>query len=377
MKINIKVFIQAALLLSVAVLANASSARELQGNEITVGIVDDALPCSNETQTRYSGHAVDIWEEIASKSKIKYKYVTIPTFNQGVESAYSREIDIAISCFNIIPKRLEKVEFSTPYRDDGLSFLSRKQDKTLITFFKETYNSPFIQRSILALILFSLMISIFLWVLQGGFKNKDVVSNNSINTFFKGWMMITMGGGIYKLGENAREMTLLFISNIFRLVLVSIFVGTTTAVLQRDSKPTDASESKEELVEMLSLGVGVDKGTISQTWIERKEKTLFFISDPAKSKILTFTGDAQIILALEEQKVNSIIADTSRIEYLWKDKMSKNQSSLYTISTHVYNSTPQAFVYAESLPRHLRKKINIEIARMRFDETIKYFMGEQ
>ena len=51
---------------------------------------------------------------------------TLHTFNEAIEAAAAGEYDLIVSCHNINEDRLKVVEYSIPYREDGMAILSRK-----------------------------------------------------------------------------------------------------------------------------------------------------------------------------------------------------------------------------------------------------------
>ena len=97
---------------------------------LTIGIVDNYLPCSDSYQDEfYSGWSVDIWREIQEKLIDKsYRFVKIDTFDKAVEMSSEGKVDLVTSCHTITPERLEKVDFSVPYVTNSVSMLSRKNN---------------------------------------------------------------------------------------------------------------------------------------------------------------------------------------------------------------------------------------------------------
>ena len=63
------------------------------------------------------------------------------------------------------------------------------------------FTNKILQRSVSLLFGLSLISASILWLKNKGFKHRDLVSKNKFHTFFKGWMMLTMGNGLEELGE--------------------------------------------------------------------------------------------------------------------------------------------------------------------------------
>lgn len=100
-----------------------SSAAAAQPQPLRVGVVQDAMPCSGIQNGQPRGSAVELWQAIAAQRGWRYTTVAIQNPNSAIEAAANGDVDVAVSCLNIIPERLEKVDFSLPYQEDSLAFL--------------------------------------------------------------------------------------------------------------------------------------------------------------------------------------------------------------------------------------------------------------
>lgn len=332
---------------------------------LRVGVVDDALPCSDFKDGYPRGSAVDIWEAIAAKSKIPFSYQTLESPNQAVQKAAEGQIDLAISCLNVTPLRLERVNFTSPFQEDGLALLTRREDKNFLVTVLAVLANPMIRDTTILLFAVSLLAAFILWILSKGFDHKDILGKNSRHTFFKGWMMIGMGTGIYKLGSTPPSISMVAFTNFFRLVITSIFVGATTNVLLEQRDPIDASRG-ESIAIALRHKIGVDAGTVSQLWLEKQADGILSVSDSLE-RIVPLSGDSALLNSLEVDKVQAIMADTSRIKYLWNKTKSPKD---FQMQAKTYNTTPQGFIFGQSLNAEKRKVINIAISDLRFEGDI-------
>jgi ABC-type amino acid transport substrate-binding protein len=178
-------------------------------------------------------------------------------------------------------------------------------------------------------------------------------------------MMQVMGTGIYKMGTGPSSIMLVTLVNICRLVVTSVFVGTTATVVFKSTMPADVSE-QDSLLQALRAGVGVDAGTVSELWLKAQAKKL---NQPQLlGRIKPISGDGALLGALSSRAVGSIMADSARIEIL---SHNMDNSSHYRISGQTYNKTPQAFVFGATLDKSQRDQISLEISRMRFDGEIE------
>ncbi|MEB3173069.1 MAG: transporter substrate-binding domain-containing protein [Cyanobacteriota bacterium] len=333
---------------------------------LSVGVVDDALPCSDFRNGFPRGSAVDLWQAIAHKTQLTFNYVPLESPNQAVQRAASGDIDLAVSCLNVTPLRLEQVSFSSPYQEDSLALLTHREEESFLNTIGAVITDPMIRDTTLLLFAVSFVAAILLWLMSKGFDHKDIIGRNSRHTFFKGWMMIGMGTGIYKMGTTPPSVSMVALTNFFRLVITSIFVGSATNVLLEQRDPVDASNA-ESIAVALQNNVGVDAGTVSQLWLEKQADGILSVSESLQ-RIVPLSGDSALINALEDNKVQAIMADTSRIKFLWGKTKTPDQ---YEMQARTFNTTPQGFIFGHNLGAEKRKAINIAISDLRFEGDIE------
>ena len=336
---------------------------------LVVGVVDEAAPCSSRVGPLYEGYAVEIWEAIASQKGWPYRFEPVPSPNAAVAMAASGEIDVGVSCLNQVPERLAVSNFSVAISSDGLAFLSpRENSSPLSSLLTAMVGNGLLLRSLSWLFLVSLAGAVLLWLTFGRFRSKDVECATPQGTFFKGWIMLLMGSGTYKMSDSAGGILVVLVTNLFRLVIVSIFVGATTKTLIRESVPEDGNES-EILARKLADGVAVDAQTISETWLRFKLEQL----PPAArevAKVEPVSGDEQLIEVLRSGTVKHVLADSSRVSYLRNQVLPSSDRSRYAVSAQVFNSTPQGFVFGKNLPESTQRQISVAIADLRFQGVI-------
>jgi ABC-type amino acid transport substrate-binding protein len=330
-----------------------------------VGVVRNAMPCSELSNGQALGSAVDLWKTIAQHQGWRYRLLPLSTPSAAIEAAAQGEVDVAISCLNIIAERLEKADFSVPYQDDSLAFLSRRTNEGILTLLQRVGRERILRDSILLLFAITIVAAGALWLISRGFDHKDIDSGSSRNTFFKGWMMLAMGSGIYKMGPNPPTMAIITLVNICRLVVTSVFVGTTATVVFKSSLPADISQ-QDSLISALQNGVGVDAGTVSELWL--KEQVRKFKRPELLRNIRPISGDDALLASLERGAVGSVMADSARIQGLSRKVENPGQ---YQISAKTYNRTPQSFVFGAKLSEANRDQINQRISHMRFDGVIE------
>jgi ABC-type amino acid transport substrate-binding protein len=352
-------------LLMVAVLLSASIAPASANEVMRIGVVDDQPPCSDVVQKSFRGSAVDIWHEVASRVDLRHQFVPLASPNAAVRAAAEGKVDLVVTCLNITPFRLQEVEFTTPYAEDGLSLLTPRKQKSFIALINNLRSSPIIRDSTVLLFILGLVFSAVLWRTSREFTHRDIVGDTKKHTFYKGWMMLAMGTGIYKMGSAPLSMSIVALNNFSRLVVTSIFVAATTSALLEVSRPADISDNKI-LKSALDNKVGVDANTVAQAWLDRAADSLLSVEDQLKL-ILPFENSDTMLNALEQGRVGSILADTATVEVLMKRLQNPGDFEIYG---NTFYRTPQAFAVGSTIKPEQLAAINIALGNLKFEGEV-------
>jgi ABC-type amino acid transport substrate-binding protein len=130
-------------LLGVLVLCLAPPAAAQDG--LRIGVVDDQAPCSDVVNRSFEGSSVDVWYQVASRAELLHTFVALRKPDEAVRAAARGQVDLVVSCLNITPFRLYEAAFTTPYSDDGLSLLTRREQSSFATIIKNLRASAIIR----------------------------------------------------------------------------------------------------------------------------------------------------------------------------------------------------------------------------------------
>ena len=334
---------------------------------LRVGIVDDQIPCSEVGEDFYRGSAVDIWQEVAIKANLQYQFKSVSSTDAGIREALLGSVDLVVSCISITPPKLKKVEFSTPYTEDQLALLTRRKETSILDLIRPLSSNLVIMQTTALLIIGGLFFAVILWLLAKEFQHRDIVSGNKRQTFFKGWMMLAMGTGIYKMGTAPPSMAVIAISNFIRLVITAIFIAATTSlVIDASDEPSDLTKS-EILKRALVNKIGVDKGSFAADWIDRRAD--YFMSDlNQRELIVSVKNSDDMLLQLEQGLISSFLGERKRVIAL-QNKL-KNPKDFEIVAQSFFR-IPQAFVIGSMLERPSQDAINIAISELKFDGEIE------
>jgi len=332
---------------------------------LRIGVVDDQAPCSDAVSNSFRGSAVDVWHQVAGRAGLLHQFIALPNPNAAVRAAAEGQIDLAVSCLNITPFRLQEVAFTTPYSEDGFSLLTRRKQKNFITVINNLRSSLIIRDSTALLIILGLAFAVVLWFTSREFTHRDIVGDNKKHTFYKGWMMLAMGTGIYKMGSAPLSMSIIALNNFVRLVITSIFVAATTSALLEASGPADLSDAVV-LKQALDKKIGVDANTVAETWLDRAADSLLTVEDQFKL-IVPIENSKAMIAALEQGKVGSILSDSTTIAALSKKLQNPGE---FEIHGHTFYRTPQAFVAGSKLNPKTLNAINLALGDLKFEGEV-------
>jgi len=332
---------------------------------INVALVDDQLPCSDWDGKLTRGSAVDIWHDIASKTGLAFRFVQADSAETAIRLAAEGKVDLAVSCFNITPFRLQQVSFSVPYSDDSLALLTKKSDSDFLFVTRRLFSSRVVRDTTIVIVLMGLLFAVVLWWLSKEFQHRDIVGDTKRQTFFKGWMMLAMGTGIYKMGTAQPSMFVIALSNFVRLVLTSIFVAAATSALLAARDPSDIMDAKT-LKEQLKQGIGVDEGTVAQAWLEHRADSFLTVGEHLKL-IKPYKRTQDLVKALENGAVGSILADSDTINHILAQVASAND---YEILARTFYRTPQAFAFGDRLSDAQVERINQAIGELKFNGDV-------
>ncbi|MCP9883799.1 transporter substrate-binding domain-containing protein [Synechococcus sp. ATX 2A4] len=355
------------MLLSFALVGIAWASAVKARPSLRIGVVDDQVPCSEVVEDIYRGSAVDVWQEVASKANVQYLFKAVPSTDAGIQEAMRGNLDLLVSCLSITPSRLQKVEFSTPYTEDRLALLTRRKETSFLDIVRRLSSNLVIRQTTALLLLGGLLFAVILWLLSKEFQHRDIVGGNKRQTFFKGWMMLAMGTGIYKMGTAPPSMAVIALSNFIRLVITAIFVAATTSlVINASEEPSDLTES-DILKRALVSKVGVDKGSFAAAWIDRKADA--FLSDHnQRDMIVRVDSSDDMLVQLEQGKINSFLAERNRVMAL-QNKLKNSKD--FEIVAQTFFRTPQAFVFGAKLDRKSQDAINVAISELKFDGEVE------
>jgi ABC-type amino acid transport substrate-binding protein len=93
---------------------------------IKVGVIEKDPFVINKD--KLSGFSIDIWEHIAKKNKIDFKYVSIDKKKKIKDIIDEKKHDVILGVVNMTPDKIGKIDFTVPYYFTNYSLVSLKDN---------------------------------------------------------------------------------------------------------------------------------------------------------------------------------------------------------------------------------------------------------
>ena len=325
---------------------------------LRVGTVDNYLPCSDNVNGRHIGLSVDLWRTIAERLKIHYEISTVPTFNSGVDLASSNKYDVIASCHNITKERLKKVEYSTPYRQDGLAVLSKKRFNLSDVLIFRILSDRYLLGSLISLCIVCYMGSLIVHRANRPISSyKDAKSGKNENLFRTFTKFLVGEYGVETIGKGVSVVILFFF---LRLALITTLVSSSVTEIFKNEKPVDSNKiTNSQLIDMFEDGLAVQSGTVQELWLQDRIEKMQ-VSDELRAKVVSIDStESELVDLLDKGKVNHLLSETTLINNF---RSQLNHPSDFYISVEDPVKDFQAFVYGPNLSKHYIQLINMSIA---------------
>lgn len=180
---------------------NSTAAQETASEELRV-VTKPLEPMVMITGNQFQGFSIDLWNEVARRMGIQYRWITVETVTEQLKAVEQGTADVAIAGISMTPEREELIDFSYPYLDAGLQIMTAvPQGPTVLSSLRQLLSVDLL-KIITALLLFLLAIAHVVW----GFDRLTQSKNYSAQyiqgigeTFW--WSAVTLATGGY--GDDA------------------------------------------------------------------------------------------------------------------------------------------------------------------------------
>lgn len=325
-------------------------------NPLVIGIYDGLWPCAEKDSTGYKGLAIDIWNKIARRQSLDYIIKPLPSIEGLVNAAEKNEVDLVVSCHVITAERASRVDFTVPFSYSSIAILSKRKEVASLQFAARVLTNERVIKSFIILLIVTLIAAYAL--------KRQVDDDSSVGRI---WSILILGSGVHSfLSNKKRTHVPVLVVTGFRLILVSILVGTTASVVFEEDKPMDASKiNRKQFSTLISEGLGIVTKTSTEPWAQKKLNDLRIPGDYSDIKL--FRREETMIESLRSGEINHVIAYNIRFPYYMN---LLGQEDKFHASFMIDAQAPIAFIFGSQLSPPIRRLINRELAALNHDGTI-------
>ena len=323
---------------------------------LRVGYVDNQYPCSYRENEAWKGSAVEMWSSVAEKTNTSFTIKTIRTPRQAINQLANNQIDIAISCFDLTEERLRRVDYTAPYRFEGIKLISKSKEQSALSALAQAAQRSKLFESFLILFGTTLIIT-FIALLFDRSIVKSTIKADQLGkkSFVRLWLWLTMGGSLTDKSQKLKVAAIGAVSHYSRIIFSGALIAALTAVTVKREQAQDRSQEITQLESLRGKRVGVIEGSYSEDVLQFVARRV----DPTQPIRIT-PGESLRMLAddLKTGKIDIIAGDASAIE-LYSEKL--NNSMDVIMHPIEFSKTPQGFLTSKQLPRKLSDALDMAV----------------
>ena len=109
--------------------ASAQESAEPDRKPLKVGLYV-SQPFVMKEDGKFTGMAVELWETLAAKLKLQFKYEEFSTVRELMQATSSGNLDVAVTNLTITEERVERIDFTHPWFDAGLRLMVNEHQGT-------------------------------------------------------------------------------------------------------------------------------------------------------------------------------------------------------------------------------------------------------
>ncbi|MEO7050446.1 MAG: transporter substrate-binding domain-containing protein [Rhodanobacter sp.] len=250
--------------------ATVTPAAQLQSaNQPLLVGVKVAPPFVIEDHGKYSGLAIDLWQEVAADHGWKYVYKAYD-LNGLLDAVSNSQVDVGLGAITATAAREKRMDFAHPITSSGLGVAVRGGQTAGWLAVVRALVSPAFLKVIATLALLLFVVGFLVWLLEHK-SNPEQFGGSRRQGIFSGfwWAMVTMTTVGY--GDTAPRTVGGRIIGLFwmlaALVIVSFFTASITSALTV-GQLTDRIRSASDLSGMQVASV---PASTSAAWLERQK----------------------------------------------------------------------------------------------------------
>ncbi len=324
---------------------------------------------------KYSGFSIDLWDQLAKDSNFETTEIKeYPNVNDLLIAVENKEVDAAIAAISITADRENRIDFTTPMYNSGLSIMTKTEPKanSVTEIFSQIKQAVFTNEFltlciILAIISFILANILFLVEKrkQDGFLDNTNYIEGVTMAFWWGITAIFGQQDRHPGTKTGRFIGVLWM--IFGVLFLAFFTGQITSNLTAAKITGNVNSIKDLKGKKIAT---INKST-AQTYLVNNE----YISKPSDQQDqnpFLKSNLAEAVELLKKGEVEAVVYDAPALDYYVK---SKGAGQLQTVGGLF---TAENYGIALPSKSELRKTLNLNLLKLQENGTFddlktKYF----
>ncbi|WP_158800697.1 transporter substrate-binding domain-containing protein [Acidisoma sp. L85] len=259
-------------------------------------------PFAMHDQSGYSGMAIDLWQNVASKMGVSYTYELMPTLPDLLKAVTSGKVNVAVGEIPITGDTLRQMDFTQPWFDSGLRVsIDKNRHPGLGTLLKNFWASGHLE--VILWIGVGVAVATIVLTLVDRKFDEDFpgeLHQGLVESFYHVMSIATSGKTSHKslFGIYGRLLAALWM--ICGVTIVAYITSSITSVMTTSSLSSQIN-SRTDLV---GKSVGVLRGAVAQT----------YCFDEAL-RCIAYDKPDDVAQAMLEGNVAAVIADAAVLQY--------------------------------------------------------------
>ena len=322
------------------------------GPVLRVGVVDGSQPCSYSEGGAWTGLAVELWGRVAQRAALPYVLKPMPSIKVMLEATSSGELDVAVECINITPKRLEQYRFTLPFQEDGQAVLVANDRFSLASAFVEALLSPSLLRMVALLLLALLLMSAAVWWFENHAAQVRQAGQAPFHRLVMIFTILLTGEGDAAIVDTSRGRGVLMAGYLVRNVSSAVLVGFLTVELVEEARGR-ASRTFQSVRDISQLRVAYKPGTVSEE----------LLRELGVSAAVPVASIRSSLAPLAQHRIDAVLADELQLRYLMAQESAGSFVPVLAISG--IRPELQGFGVSPQLPEATVQRINLAISQLK------------
>ncbi len=278
----------------------------LRGSDtLLVGIIIHPPFVMEDATGNYEGISIYLWEEIARRKDLEYRYVLFSDKLGILRALDYREIDLSIDPMDVNPARLKLFDVSQPYFISSIGVATTSKDKSQLQVFISNFFSYDFLRLILLLVMIIFFFGFILWLFERR-HNRRQFRPGLIGLFDGLWWsavtMTTVGYGD-KAPKSKAGRVIAMVWMFTAIVLISGFTATIASTLTVRALGSNIQSLKDLKMES---SLGTVYASSAYTFLNKHEIEIHNLYDSPE----------EALAGLSKKETDVLVYDRTVLDYL-------------------------------------------------------------